>query len=56
MKQEGLDDVLLTGGGIIPDEDRDSLMELGVGRLFGPGSSLTEINEYLLNWVQEHRR
>jgi methylmalonyl-CoA mutase C-terminal domain/subunit len=56
MQQEGLDNVLLTGGGIIPEEDRSELAELGVGRLFGPGAGLQDINTYIKNWVQENRR
>ena len=55
MQAEGLSDVLLTGGGIIPDADMDSLYKLGVGRLFGPGASLTEINDYIKSWVEENR-
>ena len=55
MEAEGLTDVLLTGGGIIPDSDMKALNEKGVGRLFGPGASLVEINEYIMNWVQENR-
>jgi len=56
MKAEGLTDVLLTGGGIIPDSDIDELNKLGVGRLFGPGASLVDINEYILEWVGQHRK
>lgn len=55
MKEEGLNDVLLTGGGIIPESDMKILSEKGVGKLFGPGASLTEINAYLKNWVRENR-
>ncbi len=46
MREEGLDDVILTGGGIIPEDDMEELKALGVGRLFGPGSSLESIIEY----------
>jgi len=56
MKAEGLTDVLLTGGGIIPDSDIEALNQQGVGRLFGPGASLVEINNYLKSWVQENRK
>lgn len=55
MKKEGLDDVLLTGGGIIPDADMEILKAKGVGKLFGPGASLVEINDYLTGWVQDNR-
>lgn len=55
MQAEGLNDVLLTGGGIIPDSDMAELNKLGVGKLFGPGASLVEINDYIKSWVQENR-
>jgi len=51
MKNEGLDDVLLTGGGIIPDEDMKKLQEMGVGKLFAPGTSMADIAEYIQDWV-----
>jgi methylmalonyl-CoA mutase C-terminal domain/subunit len=56
MQAEGLTDVLLTGGGIIPEADMAELNKMGVGRLFGPGAGLEEINEYLQSWVREHRQ
>ena len=43
MKENGMDDVLLTGGGIIPADDMKALNKLGVGRLFPPGTPTTEI-------------
>src|SRR6188472_1087034 len=43
MKEKGMDDVLLTGGGIIPDEDMKKLIEMGVGKLFAPGTDTAEI-------------
>lgn len=55
MKEKGLTDVLLTGGGIIPDEDIESLSQLGVGKLFHPGTHTHEIADYIRNWVAEHR-
>ncbi len=55
MQAEGLTDVLLTGGGIIPEADMEALDKLGVGRLFGPGASLVEINDYMTTWVKENR-
>jgi methylmalonyl-CoA mutase C-terminal domain/subunit len=55
MKEKGLDDVLLTGGGIIPDEDMKSLQQMGVGQLFAPGTPTGEIATYIRNWVQQHR-
>lgn len=55
MKEKGMEDVLLTGGGIIPDEDMQSLQELGVGRLFPPGTHTQEIAAYITGWVSSHR-
>ncbi|HTM57057.1 MAG TPA: cobalamin B12-binding domain-containing protein [Candidatus Udaeobacter sp.] len=50
MKQRGASDRLLTGGGIIPAEDMETLKQMGVGRLFGPGSSTQEIVHYIRDW------
>lgn len=47
---EGLEHVLLTGGGIIPDADAETLGKQGVGRLFGPGATTTEAVEYVKTW------
>ncbi|PZR26290.1 MAG: methylmalonyl-CoA mutase [Citrobacter freundii] len=55
MKQKGMNDVLLTGGGIIPEDDMASLNQLGVGKLFAPGTSTAEIAGYITNWVKDHR-
>ena len=50
MREQGRDDVLLTGGGIIPREDMAELQALGVGKLFGPGTSTTELIDYIREW------
>ncbi|WP_028787826.1 cobalamin B12-binding domain-containing protein [Terrimonas ferruginea] len=55
MKEKQLNDVLLTGGGIIPEDDMQQLNESGVGRLFAPGTPTTEIADYIRTWVAEHR-
>src|SRR5450755_3336337 len=55
MKENNMTDVLLTGGGIIPDEDRNQLQELGVGKLFAPGAATTDISAYIRDWVTENR-
>ena len=55
MKEKGLQDVLLTGGGIIPSTDMEKLMELGVGQLFAPGTDTSEIINYITNWVKTNR-
>jgi len=56
MKEKGLDDVLLTGGGIIPEEDIKNLKTQGVGELFTPGAPTTEIAVYIKEWVKSHPR
>jgi methylmalonyl-CoA mutase C-terminal domain/subunit len=56
MKKQGVDDILLFGGGIIPEEDIVKLKELGVGELFTPGADTTEVARFLENWVKEHPR
>ncbi|HEY8735314.1 MAG TPA: cobalamin B12-binding domain-containing protein [Puia sp.] len=55
MKENNLTDVLLTGGGIIPEEDRIRLQEMGVGKLFAPGTVTTDISAYIREWVAENR-
>ena len=55
MKEKGLTDVLLTGGGIIPDADADALNSLGVAQLFPPGTQTSEIAEYIKSWVEKNR-
>ncbi len=55
LKEKKMDDVLLTGGGIIPEDDMKSLNELGVGKLFPPGTTTTDIADYIKNWVRENR-
>ena len=56
MDQNGLDDVLLTGGGIIAGKDKETLTKLGVGKLFGPGTPVQKTVDYITNWVQTNRR
>ncbi|MDX1622427.1 MAG: cobalamin B12-binding domain-containing protein [Gemmatimonadota bacterium] len=55
MEEEGMDDVLLTGGGIISKEDMAELREMGTGRLFGPGTPTGEIVDYIREWYEENR-
>ncbi len=55
LKEKGLGDVLLFGGGIIPDKDIDELGKIGVGRLFTPGASTQTIVSYVREWVGAHR-
>lgn len=56
MKEKGLNDVLLTGGGIIPDADMKKLKEMGVGELFAPGTDTKTIVDYITGYVGEHRK
>jgi methylmalonyl-CoA mutase C-terminal domain/subunit len=55
MKEKGMNDVLVTGGGIIPADDMKNLNERGVGKLFPPGTSTSTIADYIKNWLQENR-
>jgi methylmalonyl-CoA mutase C-terminal domain/subunit len=55
MKEKEMNDVLLTGGGIIPEDDMKALNEMGVGKLFLPGTSTSDIATYIKDWVKEHR-
>jgi methylmalonyl-CoA mutase C-terminal domain/subunit len=55
MKEKKLDDVLLTGGGIIPEDDMENLNALGVGKLFAPGTPTSQIAGYILEWVKQNR-
>ncbi len=50
LREAGRDDILLTGGGIIPREDMDALQQQGIGRLFGPGTSTQDLVAYIREW------
>ena len=56
MREKGMDDVLLFGGGIIPEADIPGLQTAGVGRIFPPGASLDEIVRYLTDAVTGRRK
>ena len=56
LKEKGMDDVLLTGGGIIPEADIAKLKEIGVGELFTPGATTTDIADYIKEWCKAHPR
>ena len=56
MKDKGLDNVLLVGGGIIPKKDIETLEKLGVGKLFGPGTPVQTTIDYITDWVESNRR
>ena len=56
MKEKGLDDVLLFGGGIIPEKDIQELKKSGVGEMFTPGASTIDIVKYIRSWSERHRK
>jgi methylmalonyl-CoA mutase C-terminal domain/subunit len=55
MKEKKMDDVLLTGGGIIPEADMTALRGMGVGELFDPGTPTATIAGYIRGWVEKNR-
>ena len=55
MKKKKIENVLLVGGGIIPQKDMEELNNLGVGKLFGPGTPVQETIDYITNWVNTNR-
>ncbi len=56
LRESGRTDILITGGGIIPQEDMDALAAMGVGRLFGPGTVTQDLVDYIRGWFAEHER
>ena len=56
IKENNLKNILVTGGGIIPEEDSEELSKIGVGKLFGPGTPERESLDYIENWVKDNRR
>jgi methylmalonyl-CoA mutase, C-terminal domain len=55
LKDEGVNDILITGGGIIPQQDMDELSKIGIGKLFGPGTSIDSSLSYIKKWYSENR-
>lgn len=55
MQEKQMHDVLLTGGGIIPQQDMKILNDMGVGQLFSPGTPTSDIAAYIRDWVGRHR-
>lgn len=55
MNQKGLENVLLIGGGIIPKKDIESLYDLGVGKLFGPGTPVQDTIDFIVGWIKKNR-
>jgi methylmalonyl-CoA mutase C-terminal domain/subunit len=56
LREEGADHILVTGGGIIPEDDVQALQAMGVGRIFGPGTPTSEPIAYIREWFAEHGR
>ena len=56
LAAQGREDVLVTGGGIIPKEDMEELQRRGIGRLFGPGAPTSELVDYIRAWFAERER
>jgi methylmalonyl-CoA mutase, C-terminal domain len=56
LREQGRDDVLITGGGILPKEDIEELQKLGIGKLFGPGTATTDLIDYIKEWFVERER
>jgi methylmalonyl-CoA mutase C-terminal domain/subunit len=56
LLEAGRDDVLITGGGIIPLEDMEALEQQGIGKLFGPGTRTSDLVDYINAWFAEHER
>lgn len=56
LKQNNMQDVLVTGGGILPEEDIKTLENLGVGKLFTPGANTHEIVTFIKEWVSKNRQ
>ena len=55
LDKEDVDNILITGGGIIPKEDALVLRNIGIGKLFGPGTPISETIDYIENWVKKNR-
>ena len=56
LDAEGADHILITGGGIIPEEDMQALEGKGIGKLFGPGTTTGAAVEYIRDWFSQHGR
>ena len=55
LDKQKVEDILITGGGIIPEEDMQKLYTMGIGKLFAPGASIQESTEYIEEWVKKNR-
>jgi methylmalonyl-CoA mutase, C-terminal domain len=55
LKENGVDDVLVAAGGILPDEDLPAIKEMGIKGCFGPGTSLEDIIDFVRNNIDTNR-
>ena len=56
LKEQGMADVIVVAGGTIPEEDRETLITMGISGIFGPGSSMRQVSEFIREAVEEQRR
>ena len=56
LKEQGMEDVTIVAGGIIPEEDQESLVAMGIKGIFGPGSSMRDIGQFIREAVEKQRR
>ena len=56
LKKKGIKDVLVVGGGVIPEEDKKDLVKAGISGVFGPGTPLSSITEHITNGVSKLRK
>ncbi len=55
LRVQGRDDILITGGGILPKEDMEALQAMGIGKLFGPGTHTSELIGYIKDWFAQRQ-
>ena len=56
LHEAGRDDILITGGGILPREDIEALQQRGIGKLFGPGTPTSALVDYITEWFAQRQR
>ena len=56
LTEQGREDILITGGGIIPKEDMEALNAQGIGKLFGPGTPTTDLIDYIKEWFSTRQQ
>jgi len=56
LAEQGREDILITGGGIIPKEDMEALEAQGVGKLFGPGTPTSALADYIRDWFAKRHQ